>query len=301
MNMIKPMIKSLFSIYAWVTIIVSLIFSRIVGEATIPLYILNIVIIILFSLFYALYNSKNRINLKNKHDFTDLIVSSWISLALFIFSNWDSLAMLSTIIFVLVLFWKIEYSIFFTLACVYFSGVILFKLLLSNQYADYLSLQVLYLIIYWIIAIIIDGWLLRQVHSIIIPIKRPKWWDWYVYELKNIAEYLSMILPFLCIGGILFTYSPYSIFLKFDERLITSLTFMMCALFPLQREFWKIAKSILFIIMGATFLFMFETYIEWIIWLALFGWVSWLFHKKYELLTQIFHRFTTLLTNVLSK
>lgn len=301
MNMIKPMIKSLFSIYAWVTIIVSLIFSRIVGEATIPLYILNIVIIILFSLFYALYNSKNRKNLKNKHDFTDLIVSSWISLSLFIFSNWDSLAMLSTIIFVLVLFWKIEYSIFFTLACVYFSGVILFKLLLSNQYADYLSLQVVYLIIYWIIAIIIDGWLLRQVHSIIIPIERPKWWDWYVYELKNIAEYLSMILPFLCIGGILFTYSPYSIFLKFDERLITSLTFMMCALFPLQREFWKIAKSILFIIMGATFLFMFETYIEWIIWLALFGWVSWLFHKKYELLTQIFHRFTTLFTNVLSK
>lgn len=253
------------SIFSWVTVLLSILFSQLAEESIMPEYLLSIVILSLFPIFAKLYYSiiwDGPIAIGKKHLYIFRMLSILVSIFLVIFSGADTFTLISLIFFIFIVLGITDVRILFVIALVDIIAVMMFLLILKQEYADYFSLQAYYALFLGTIAFLIGDNLSNWLSTIIAPLNEPKWWKIYVWELQYFSSLMGTYLPFLVLLIILISYSPLASLIAFDERFLSSITLIMWALLPFSAPIKVIGKSTIIFIVCVTYFLMFETYIE---------------------------------------
>lgn len=108
------------------------------------------------------------------------MLSILVSIFLVIFSGADTFTLISLIFFIFIVLGITDGRILFVIALVDIIAVMMFLLILKQEYADYFSLQAYYALFLGTIAFLIGDNLSNWLSTIIAPLNEPKWWKIYV-------------------------------------------------------------------------------------------------------------------------
>lgn len=279
-------------VYAWIAIILSILYTTLIGESVFPLYMVDIVLLAILPIIYRLIayirETPDESIRGTEYIYTEWLVSILLSLIIIVSVRADTLTLLSLVLTIQVLIRGIDGRYLFSLALGYIVAVPLLLIMQQQGYAEYLSIQAYYALVLGTITLLVWDRISRVVRYYMAPIAHPRWWDEYRREITVYLLFGRRYLPFVFLILISLVASPWRDILSYDERFIATVTVLLWLLGLMRdtRREWYL-PYILVGVAGASYFALFsEALIEWAIGLILYIAILYAMHR-YR--TQIAH------------
>jgi hypothetical protein len=268
-------------VYAWVAILLAILYTSVSWEAVFPIHMVNIVLLAILPIIYALIgyirDTPDDVRQLREYQYTLWLVSTLLSLVVIV-SVWaDTLTLISLILTVQILVRGMDARYLFTLALGYIVSVPLLLIMQQSWYAEHMSIQTYYALVLWTVGLMIWDRVQRIVMHYVPPLSEPAWWDEYRQEIITYLLFARRYLPIVFVILVSIVASPWRDILSYDERFVATITAIIWLLGLMRdtRREWYL-PYILIAIAGASYFALFsEALIEWA--LGLMFYVSTLF------------------------
>lgn len=256
-------------ISVWVSIVLSILYGLLLDESVFPPHMVNLILIGLFPIFFALWwYIRETTEHQIVHDIwypPRLILALMSIIVLVMMVESELLTLISLILCILVLMLGLDARILFAVALVDIIAVPLLLIMMQDVYAEYFAVQAYYALVLGVLGLIVDRRLIYILDRYLPHMTLPKWWDGYILELRSLLSLLREYVPYVIIGLLTLSYSPWQGAVEYDERFVAtmSITLALWTLVPACE--WQWAERWAYALAWLCGLMLFAMYSEYIV------------------------------------
>lgn len=290
--MILDMLYTYLFVYAWVAIILSILYTTLAWESVFPLYMVNIVLLAILPIIYRLVQyvreTPDDATMRQDYRYTEWLVATILSLVVIVSAQADTLTLISLVLTLQILCRSIDVRYLFVLALGYITAVPLLLIMQQQGYAEYLSIQAYYALVLGTMTLLIWDRMQRVIRYYIPPLREPAWWDEYRREIVTYLLFGRRYLPLVFLVLISIVASPWRDMISYDERFIATVTAIMWLLWLMEdtRREWYLPYILVGVASVSYFALFSEALIEWAIGIVLYLGILFLMYRYHTRIAQ---------------